>query len=168
MSSEETQQSDKAKGCLSCSFMVLGLILPAVGFAYGMKIWQDVEASATLAGIIFAIFWLGALVTALLIEDISWLYSFLPTVGAVVYAIAPDFIPLPLDDITVLAVGIFFSVVLVVKKVAPPYVLLAVLVTGIYAWFGQKWIPGYVDEVVLFALVFIFGFALSRRQSGKR
>ncbi len=164
MSPEEAQQqSDKAKGCLSCSFMVLGVILPAVGFAYGMKVWQDVETSATLAGAIFAIFWLGALVTALLIQDISWLYSFLPTVGGVVYAIAPDFIPLPLDDITVLAVGIFFSVVLIVKKVAPPYVLLAVLVTGLYAWFGREWITGYVDEAIVFGVVLIFGFILSRR-----
>lgn len=128
-----------------------------------MKVWQDVEASATLSGVIFAIFWLGALVTALLIQDISWLYSFLPTVGSVVYAIAPDFIPLPLDDITVLAVGIFFSLVLIVKKIAPPYVLLAVLVTGLYAWFGREWIVGYVDEAIVFGVVLIFGFIFSRR-----
>ena len=163
MSPEEIQQSDKAKGCLSCSFMALGVILPAAGFAYGVKAWRDAEAAGTLAGIIFAIFWLGALASALLIQDISWLYSFLPLVGGIVYAIAPDFIPLPLDDITVLAVGIFFSVVLIVKKVAPPYVLLAVLVTGLYTWFGREWITGYVDEAIVFGVVLIFGFILSRR-----
>ncbi len=163
MSPEEIQQRDKAKGCLSCSFMVLGVILPAAGFAYGVKAWRDVEAAATLAGVIFAIFWLGALASALLIQDISWLYSFLPLVGGVVYTIAPDFIPLPLDDITVLAVGIFFSLALIVKKVAPPYVLLAVLVTGLYAWLGREWLAGYVDEAILFGVVLILGFILSRR-----
>jgi len=50
-----------------------------------------------------------------------------------------------------------------VKKVAPAYVLLAVTVTGIYAWFGQDLIPGFIDELILFLVVLVLGFVVYHR-----
>lgn len=155
-------ERDQAKGCGSCAFMVLGVVLPIVVGAYGAAQLQwDTETTLTISGGLFIICWIIAVGLALLIENISWLFSFLPTLGSLIYTLVPDFVPGPIDDITVLVVGIFFSVVLVVKKVAPVYVLLAVVVTGLYAWFGRTWIEGYVDEAALFLIVVILGSIVS-------
>ena len=165
ISSEKSPQDqrDQAKGCGSCAFMVLGVVLPVVVGGYGVsQLGWDAETALTITVGVFILCWIIAIGLALLIENISWLFSFLPTLGGLVYTIAPDFIPLPLDDITVLIVGIFFSIVLIVKKVAPAYVLLAVVVTGLYAWFARTWIEGYVDEAVVFLIVLVLGFIVSR------
>ena len=166
ISHEKTPQDerDQAKGCGSCAFMILGVVLPIVVGAYGIaeRGW-DTETAVTISGGVFLLCWIIAVGLALLIENISWLFSFLPTLGSLIYTLVPDFMPGPLDDITVLAVGIFFSVVLVVKKVAPAYVLLAVVLTGLYAWFARPWIEGFVDEAVVFLIVLILGFIASQK-----
>jgi len=158
---ESAETRDKQKGYLSCSFMVLAFILPLVGFAYGTSQY-DVTTGATIAAGVFVLLMLGAIVIALTIEHISWLFTFLPLLSSFIYSIAPDFVPGPVEDLIVLAVGAFFTLVLIVKKVAPSYVLLAVLVAGVYAWFGREWFPGFVDELMLFAFVLLLGFFVDR------
>ncbi len=163
-------ERDQAKGCGSCAFMVLGVVLPVAVGAYGVaQLGWDGETAVTISVGIFFLCWIVAIGLALLIENISWLFSFLPTLGSFVYTLVPDFIPGPIDDITVLAVGIFFSVVLIVKKIAPSYVLLAVVVTGLYAWFSRDGIAGYVDEGIVFLVVLVLGFIVrvNYRQSSK-
>ncbi len=158
---ENAEARDKQKGYLSCSFMLLAFILPVAGFAYGTAKY-DVTTGATIAAGIFILMMLGAIVIALTIEHISWLFTFLPLLSGFLYSIAPDFIPGPVEDLVVLAVGAFFTLVLIVKKVAPSYVLLAVLVTGVYAWFGRELVPGFVDELLLFIVVLLLGFFVYR------
>ncbi|MCP4360923.1 MAG: hypothetical protein GY796_23185 [Chloroflexi bacterium] len=161
-SSDPNLKKDQTKGWLSCSFMLLAFVLPVVGFIFGVSQW-DTEVGLYLAGGIFILLMITAVIIALTIDNLSWLFTFLPALGGLVYTIAPDFIPLPLDDIAILAAGIFFTVVLIVKKVAPPYVLLAVVITGIYAWFGQDLIPGFIDELILFLVMLVLGFVAYHR-----
>ena len=157
-------QRDQAKGCGSCAFMVLGVILPILVGAYGVsELNWDTETAVTITGGVFFICWLIAIALAMLIENISWLFSFLPALGSLVYTLVPDFIPGPIDDVTVVIVGIFFSIMLVVKKVAPAYILLAVVITGLYAWFARNWIEGLADELVVFLVVLVLAFIVNSR-----
>ncbi len=157
-------QRDQAKGCGSCAFMVLGVILPILVGSYGVaELKWDTETAVTVSGGIFFLCWIVAVGLAMLIENISWLFSFLPALGSLIYTVVPDFIPGPIDDITVVLVGIFFSIVLIVKKVAPAYILLAVVVSGLYAWFARNWIEGLADELVVFLVVLVLAFIVSSR-----
>jgi len=142
-------------------FMVLAFILPVVGFAVGWGRW-DVQTGAAIGGGIFFLLMFTAVLIAFTIEHLSWLFTFLPLLSSFVYTIAPDFIPGPAEDAVVVAVGAFFTLVLIVKKIAPSYVLLAVLVTGLYAWFGHEWVPGVVDELLVFLVVLLLGFVAHR------
>ena len=160
----DQDQRDQAKGCGSCAFMILGVILPILIGAYGVsELNWDTETAVTITGGVFFVCWLIAIGLAMLIENISWLFSFLPALGSLVYTLVPDFIPGPIDDITVVIVGVFFSIMLVVKKVAPAYILLALVITGLYAWFARNWIEGLADELVVFLVVLVLAFVASSR-----
>lgn len=158
---ENSEAKDKQKGYLSCGFMVLAFVLPVIGFAVGTSRW-DLATGATIGVGIFVLLMLAAIVIALTIEHISWLFTFLPLLSSFIYTIAPDFVPGLVEDAIVVAVGAFFTLLLIVKKVAPTYVLLAVLVTGTYAWFGRELMPGLVDELILFLVVLLLGFLVYR------
>lgn len=151
------EDRDRQKGYLSCGFMLLAFILPLLGFALGTGYW-DVQTGATIGGTIFVLMMLTAVAIAFTIEHISWLFTFLPLLSSFIYSIAPDFIPGPAEDAVVLAVGAFFTFLLVLKKIAPVYVLLAVAVTGVYAWYGRDLYTGLIDELVLFLAVLVLGF----------
>lgn len=161
MNQETGSSSDRNKGYLSCTFMLLAFILPLVGFAIGWGQW-DVQTGAAIGGGIFFLLMFTAVLVAFTIEHLSWLFTFLPLLSSFIYSIAPDFIPGPAEDAVVVAVGAFFTLVLIVKKIAPSYVLLAVVVTGLYAWFGREWVPGPVDELVVFLVVLLLGFVAHR------
>jgi hypothetical protein len=163
-----TQRQDQTKGVFSCLLMLLAFILPAIIFAFGAGKW-DVQTGITLAGGVFLLFMVSSVLLAMTINNLSWLFSFLPLVGSMVYTVAPDFIPLPMDDIAALVVGAFFTLVLILKKVAPTYILLAVVITGFYAWFARGQIDGFLDEALLFLVVLVLGFIVSvryRQQNG--
>lgn len=161
MNVELVEARDRKKGYLSCSFMALAFILPVLGFILGWGRW-DVETGAAIGVGIFGLMMLTAVVIALTIEHISWLFSFLPLLSSLVYAVVPDFVPGPVEDIMVVGVGAFFTLTLVAKKIAPPYVLLALLLTGVYAWFGRDLYPGLADELLLFLVVLLLGFVVHR------
>ncbi|MCL4263158.1 MAG: hypothetical protein KJ069_08085 [Anaerolineae bacterium] len=152
---------DRRKGYLSCTFMVLAFILPILGFAVGWGRW-DAQTGIIVGGGIFVLLMGTAVLIAFTIENLSWLFTFLPLLSSFLYTIAPDFVPGPVEDAAVVAVGAFFTLTLLVKKVAPSYLLLAVLVTGLYAWFGREWLPGMVDELALFLVVLLLGFIVHR------
>lgn len=160
------EANDRRKGYLSCFFMALAFILPVGGFVFGWGRW-DVQTGATLGVGIFGALMLTAVLIALTIEHLSWLFTFLPLLSSFIYTIAPDFVPGPVEDAIVVGVGAFFTLVLVMKKIAPVYLLLAVLVTGVYAWFGREWFPGFVDELAVFLVVLLLGFAAHRNYRGR-
>ncbi len=141
--------------------MVLAFILPILGFAVGWGRW-DAQTGIIVGGGIFVLLMGTAVLIAFTIENLSWLFTFLPLLSSFLYTIAPDFVPGPVEDAAVVAVGAFFTLTLLVKKVAPSYLLLAVLVTGLYAWFGREWLPGMVDELALFLVVLLLGFIVHR------
>lgn len=164
---EALEARDRRKGYLSCSFMLLAFILPAIGFFLGWDRY-DFETGATIGGVIFGLLMLTAVAIALTIEHLSWLFTFLPLLSSTLYTILPDFVPGPAEDAVVVAVGAFFTLLLLLRKIAPGYLLLAVLVTGIYAWFGRELFPGFIDEAVLFLVVLLLGLAASRRYQQQR
>lgn len=159
--------SDQRKGYISCSFMILAFVLPVLGFFLGWGKW-DVETGATIGVTIFAVLMLLAVLVAFTIKHISWLFTFLPTLSGLLYSIAPDFIPGPFEDVMVLGVGLFFTATLIAKKVAPPYLLVAMVGTGIYAWFGQELVPGLADELILFLILLASGFAIYQYYTSQR
>jgi hypothetical protein len=158
---ETVEARDKQKGYLSCMFMVLAFVLPVVGFFVGWGQW-DAQTGAAIGVGVFVLLMLTAVIIALTIEHISWLFSFLPLLSSFVYTIAPDFVPGLLEDAAVVGVGAFFTLILVLKKVVPAYILLAVLVTGVYAWFGREQMVGFIDELALFLVVLLLGFVVHR------
>jgi len=157
----DRQNKDKAKGYLSCSFMVLAFILPVAGFFLGVG-RLGFETAVAVAGGLFILLMLTAVVIALTIEHLSWLFTFLPLLSSFIYTIAPDFVPGPVEDAIVVAIGAFFTIVLIIRKIAPSYILLALLVTGVYAWFGRDFMAGFADEVVLFLVMLLLGFVAHR------
>ncbi|HRQ37315.1 MAG TPA: hypothetical protein PLD25_05300 [Chloroflexota bacterium] len=159
--SENQASRDRTRGYFSCALMVLAFVLPVVGFAVGWGRW-DAQTGAMIGGGIFVLLMGTAVLIAFTIENLSWLFTFLPLLSSFIYTIAPDFVPGPIEDAVVIAVGAFFTLTLLVKKIAPSYVLLAVVVTGLYAWFGRYWIAGPVDELVLFLIVLLLGFIVHR------
>jgi hypothetical protein len=152
---------DRRKGYLSCTFMLLAFILPIIGFAAGWGRW-DAQTGMMIGGGIFVLMMATAVLIAFTIENLSWLFTFLPLLSSFLYTIVPDFVPGPAEDAVVMAVGAFFTATLIVKKIAPSYLLLAVIITGIYAWFGHHWLPGLVDELALFLIVLLLGFIVYR------
>lgn len=158
---EATAARDRTKGYFSCAFMLLAFILPIVGFAAGWGRW-DAQTGLMIGGGVFVLLMGTAVLIAFTIENLSWLFTFLPLLSSFLYTIAPDFVPGPVEDAAVIAVGAFFTLTLLVKKIAPSYVLLAVVVTGLYAWFAREWVPGPVDELVLFLVVLLLGFVTYR------
>lgn len=158
---EKGGSNDRVKGYFSCAFMLLAFILPVIGFAIGWGRW-DAQTGIMVGGGIFVLLMGTAVLIAFTIENLSWLFTFLPLLSSFLYTIAPDFVPGPVEDAAVVAVGAFFTLTLLVKKVAPSYLLLAVLVTGLYAWFGREWFPGMVDELALFLVVLLLGFIVHR------
>jgi hypothetical protein len=155
--------NDQAKGCLSCLFLVLGFSLPVAGFAMGQQQW-DAQTGVTIAGVVFIFFMLMAVITAFSIQKPPWFITFLPVLSGIIYAIAPDFIPLPLDDILVTGIGGFFSFILALKRIAPPFVLLSLLLAGVYAWLAAGIISGPVDEAVFFTIVLLLLLAITRKR----
>jgi hypothetical protein len=145
---------------------VLAFVLPVVGFFAGWGQW-DVETGAAIGAGIFVVMMLTAVIIALTIDHISWLFSFLPLLSSLLYTVAPDFVPGLVEDAAVVGVGAFFTLILVLKKVVPVYILLAVLVTGVYAWFGRELLAGFVDELGLFLGVLLLGFVVHRNYRGR-
>jgi hypothetical protein len=141
----------------------LGFILPGVGFVMGQQRW-DTQTGLTIAAVIFILFMLLAVFTTFSIEEVPWFITILPVFSAIIYAIAPDFIPLPLDDILVTGVGGFFSFILALKKIAPPFVLVSLLLTGIYAWVAAGFFSGPVDEAIFFVIVLLVFLLIGRRR----
>jgi hypothetical protein len=144
----------------SCISFVFALIISPFSFMIGWTVWSleigFVAALGTFAGFIL----LGGVALAF-VKDMSWLTVSMPLIGAIVYLIAPDFLPfLPFDDAAAMLAGSLGSFALAIRKdpSLPRWLFIPLVASSIYVLFGAI-IPGPIDEL-LFLLISTGGSGL--------
>ncbi len=96
--------TDRRRSCLGFIFFTASLFLAFVSLFWGWIGW-NFRTGAILSTGFFAFFLALALYMFITIRDYAWL----PAVFAGMYAILPDMIAGPVDDIGVLALGALIS-----------------------------------------------------------
>lgn len=96
--------TDRRRSCLGFSFLGASFFLAFVALFWGWIGW-DLRTGAILSGGFFSIFVVLAVYMFITIRDYAWL----PAIFGGLYAILPDLIAGPADDIGVLALGALIS-----------------------------------------------------------
>ena len=96
--------TDRRRSCLGLIFLAASFFLAFVALFWGWIGW-DFQTGAVLSGAFFSIFLILAVYMFITIRDYAWL----PAVFGGMYAILPDLIAGPIDDIGVLALGALIS-----------------------------------------------------------
>jgi hypothetical protein len=108
--------SDSKKSCLGFTALILGLGLAVVSlvaggigeivtFFGGDSLGINLKSSAIAAGIVFGLLFISAIYFFLSIRDWAWL----PAIAGGVYAVLPDLILGPEDDVIAMAAGVGVS-----------------------------------------------------------
>ncbi len=135
-------------------------IFPILAFYIGWIGW-DVRIGVTAALFTF-VFWLVSGSAAFyLMENIPMLPASLPFFLGLAYPFLPDFIPGPLEDALVIAVGAILTFILWKRRkpATPSWLLGPMLLAAVYTLFGAI-IPTMIDEAVVYFLMLslvIFG-----------
>ncbi len=137
------------------------VVFPIAAFYVGWIGW-DVYTGVKAALFTF-MFWLVSGSAAFyLMEDIPMVPASLPFLLALVYPFLPDYIPGPVEDAVVVAVGAILTFILWKrrKSATPTWLLAPMLLTAVYTLFGAL-IPSMIDEaLVYFLLVSLVFFGL--------
>ncbi len=96
--------TDRRRSCLGLTFLAASLFLAIVALFWGWIGW-DFRTGAVLSAGFFTFFLVIAIYMFITIRDYAWL----PAVFGGIYAIMPDLIAGPTDDIGVLALGALIS-----------------------------------------------------------
>jgi len=129
------------------------VVFPIAAFYVGWIGW-DVYTGVKAALFTF-IFWLVAGSAAFyLMEDIPMVPASLPFLLALVYPFLPDYIPGPVEDAVVVAVGAILTFILWKrrKSATPTWLLAPMLLTAVYTLFGAI-IPTMLDEAFVYILL---------------
>jgi hypothetical protein len=136
------------------------VVFPIAAFYVGWIGW-DVYTGVKAALFTF-MFWLVSGSAAFyLMEDIPMVPASLPFLLALVYPFLPDYIPGPVEDAVVVAVGAILTFILWKrrKSATPTWLLAPMLLTAVYTLFGAL-IPSMIDEALVYILLvslIIFG-----------
>jgi hypothetical protein len=129
------------------------VVFPIAAFYVGWIGW-DVHTGVKAALFTF-MFWLVSGSAAFyLMEDIPMLPASLPFLLALVYPFLPDYIPGPVEDAVVVAVGATLTFILWKrrKSATPTWLLAPMLLTAVYTLFGAI-IPTMIDEAFVYILL---------------
>jgi hypothetical protein len=129
------------------------VVFPIVAFYVGWIGW-DVYTGVKAALFTF-MFWLVAgSAVFYLMEDIPMVPASLPFLLALVYPFLPDYIPGPVEDAVVVAVGAILTFILWKrrKSATPTWLLAPMLLTAVYTLFGAI-IPTMIDEAFVYILL---------------
>ncbi len=136
------------------------IVFPIIAYYVGWIGW-DVRTGVKAALFTF-LFWLvsGSAVFYLM-EDVPMVPASLPFLLCLVYPFLPDYIPGPVEDAVVVAVGAILTFILWKRRkpVTPSWLLAPMLLTAVYTLFGAL-IPTMIDEAVVYVLLvslIIFG-----------
>ncbi len=129
------------------------VVFPTAAFYVGWIGW-DVHTGVKAALFTF-MFWLVAGSAAFyLMENIPMVPASLPFLLALVYPFLPDYIPGPVEDAVVVAVGAILTFILWKrrKSATPSWLLAPMLLTAVYTLFGPI-IPTMIDEALVYILL---------------
>ena len=108
--------SDSKKSCLGFAALILGLGLAVVSllaggigelvtFLGGDSLGVNLKSGGIVAGVMFGLLFLSAIYFFISLRDWSWL----PAIAGGVYAVLPDLILGPEDDVIAMAAGVGIS-----------------------------------------------------------
>ena len=129
------------------------VVFPIAAFYVGWIGW-DVHIGVKAALFTF-MFWLVAgSAVFYLMEDIPMVPASLPFLLALVYPFLPDYIPGPVEDAVVVAVGAILTFILWKRRkpATPAWLLAPMLLTAVYTLFGAI-IPTMLDEAFVYILL---------------
>jgi hypothetical protein len=129
------------------------VVFPIAAFYVGWIGW-DVYTGAKAALFTF-MFWLVSGSAAFyLMADLPMVPASLPFLLALVYPFLPDYIPGPVEDTVVVAVGAILTFILWKRRkpATPAWLLAPMLLTAVYTLFGAI-IPTLIDEAFVYILL---------------
>jgi hypothetical protein len=136
------------------------IVFPIIAFNIGWIGW-DIHIGVKAALFTFMFWLVSGSAVFYLMEDIPMLPASLPFLLGLVYPFLPDYIPGPVEDTVVVALGAILTFILWKrrKSATPSWLLAPMLLTAVYTLFGAI-IPTMIDEAVIYFLLvslIIFG-----------
>jgi hypothetical protein len=129
------------------------VVFPIAAFYVGWIGW-DVHTGVKAALFTFMFWLVSGSAVFYLMEDIPMVPASLPFLLALVYPFLPDYIPGPIEDAAVVAVGAILTFILWKrrKSATPSWLLAPMLLTAVYTLFGAL-IPTMIDEALVYILL---------------
>jgi len=129
------------------------VVFPIVAFYIGWIGW-DVYTGVKAALFTFMFWLISGSAAFYLMEDVPMVPASLPFLLALVYPFLPDYIPGPIEDAVVVAVGAVLTFILWKRRkpATPSWLLAPMLLTAVYTLFGAI-IPTMFDEAFVYILL---------------
>jgi hypothetical protein len=129
------------------------VVFPIAAFYVGWIGW-DVYTGVKAALFTFMFWLVSGSAVFYLMEDIPMAPASLPFLLALVYPFLPDYIPGPVEDAVVVAVGAILTFILWKRRkpATPSWLLAPMLLTAVYTLFGAL-IPTMIDEALVYTLL---------------
>ena len=129
------------------------IVFPAVAFYIGWIGW-DIHTGVKAALYTFMFWLVSGSAVFYLMEDIPMVPASLPFLLGLIYPFLPDYIPGPIEDAVVVAVGAILTFILWKRRkpATPSWLLAPMLLTAVYTLFGAI-IPTMIDEAVVYILI---------------
>ena len=129
------------------------IVFPIIAFNIGWIGW-DIHIGVKAALFTFMFWLVSGSAVFFLMEDIPLLPASLPFLLGLVYPFLPDYIPGPVEDTVVVAVGAILTFILWKRRkpATPSWLLAPMLLTAVYTLFGAI-IPTMIDEAVVYFLL---------------
>ncbi len=141
--------TDKLKTIFAILILFLSLIMPVAGMLYGLGRW-DALTILLVMGAIFVVLFAGGVLVLATVNDFTWMTASLPFLFSSFYTILPDF-PGPVDDAAVTSAGALITYFFALRRneTTPKWVIIPLLLAGVYTLLGGSFLPGPIDEVVV-------------------
>ncbi|MGD0006675.1 MAG: hypothetical protein ABSE06_20875 [Anaerolineaceae bacterium] len=129
------------------------IVFPIIAYYVG---WIGWDVRTGVKGALFTfVFWLvSGSAVFFMMGDIHMFPASLPFLFCLVYPFLPDYIPGPVEDAVVVAVGAILTFILWKRRkpATPSWLLAPMLLTAVYTLFGAL-IPTMIDEAVVYILL---------------
>ncbi len=134
--------------------MALAMLLPWIALAIGWAAGKNWQSGAEAMLITFAVLFLAVGILLLTVRQPTALSASLPFVGALLYTLIPNPVPVPIDAFLAMLAGSLFSYVLWIKRwpALPRWVIGPMLLCSAYNLVGG-FIPGPFDEIIAYCLI---------------
>ncbi len=129
------------------------IVFPILAYYIGWIGW-DVRTGVKAALFTFMFWLVSGSAVFYLMENVPLVTASLPFLLCLVYPFLPDYIPGPVDEAVVVAIGAILSFILWKRRrpATPSWLLAPMLLTAVYTLFGAL-IPTMIDEAVVYILL---------------